>query len=70
MTRPRPMDPSLASQTPAVVSSLLAGCLSDKPLVAAREIERQGLWEYLAAESCDAGVGGQVLPQTRSLDLA
>lgn len=69
MSRRRPTDPSLASQTPAVVHKLMAHVLSDDPASAFAAVRRGGLWEYLAAESCDARVGGLVLDRVRQLDL-
>lgn len=65
MSRPRAIDPSTQSQTPAAVWSLLGRCLSDEPAEAFRQIGRRGLWEYAAAEGCDAGLGGLLLSQAR-----
>ncbi len=74
MSRHRPTDPSIASQTPPVVYSLIAQCLSDEASDggysrAIREIQRKGLWEYVAAESCDAGVGAVLLRRLRELNI-
>jgi hypothetical protein len=57
----RPLDPAIASQTPEIVWPLIAGCLSDDPMPAVEAIRRAGLWEYVAAESCDAQVGAVLL---------
>ena len=70
MMRRRPTDPSMASQTPADVHPLIARALSDQPLSAFEEIQRNGLWEYVAAESCDGGVGGLLLDRLRQLGIA
>lgn len=64
MSRGRPVDPSLASQTPEIVWPLIGRCLSENADDAFREVYRRGLWEYVAAEACDAGVGGLLLRKT------
>lgn len=63
------LDPTIASQTPPVVFSLIAECLSDDPLPAVQRIERGGLWEYVAAESCDAQVGAVLLDRLTRLGV-
>lgn len=68
--RPTRLDPAIASQTPAVVFSLMAGCLSDDPMPAVEQIRRRGLWEYVAAESCDAQVGALLLDRFNRLNIS
>ncbi|HOA73836.1 MAG TPA: nucleotidyltransferase family protein [Phycisphaerae bacterium] len=71
MTRKRPIDPAQASQTPASVWPLIGRCLGDEPAGAFREVARSGLWEYVAAEACDAGVGAflYAAAQRHGIDL-
>jgi hypothetical protein len=69
MMRRRINDPSQASQTPAAVHPLIARALSHNPRPAFQAIRRNGFWEYVAAESCDAGVGGLLLDRIRELNI-
>lgn len=63
MSRRRLLDPADASQTPEIVWPLMGRALGDDATAAFREISRRGLWEYVAAEACDAGVGALLLRQ-------
>jgi len=48
---------------------LLAGCLSDDPDSAIREIETDGLWEYIASLACNARLGGLLIHTLRARNM-
>ena len=54
------MDRRWHPHDPARIDALIARCLSDDAGAAVREIEGDGLWEYVASQACLAGVGGHV----------
>lgn len=58
-----PRNPAEAWQAPSDTHLLLAACLGDEPMAALRRIRDQRLWEYLATEACDMGLGGVLLEQ-------
>ena len=63
MTNPRNV------HTPEHIDSLIARCLAGGAPEAAREIERDGLWEYVAAQACLAEVGGLLADRLRTQGL-
>ena len=63
------LQPSIASQAPADVPDLIARCLAGDPWPAVRRIRREGLWEYVAAEGCDAQVGAILLDRLTRLGV-
>lgn len=65
----RRVDPTIASQTPEIVWPLIGRCLSDEPHDAFQTVYRRGLWEYVAAEACDAGVGALLMVQATKHDV-
>lgn len=69
LKRRRPNDPSIASQTPPEVHPLIARCLVGSSPEPFAEVRKAGLWEYVAAEACDAGVGGLLLDRAEQADV-
>jgi len=53
------------------LDSLVAGCLTDRALLAVEEVARDGLWEQMVGHACSAGVGGAIARQMveRNVDL-
>ena len=64
-----PINPAVATQVPSEVPGLLVRCLVGDA-DAARACGRKGLWEYLAAEACDCGVGVVLLDRLEAMGSA
>lgn len=60
------MRPPAEIYAEARIESLLAGCLSAYPGNVVEQIERDGLWEYVASRACDEQIGGALLRALRS----
>lgn len=56
----------ISSQSRQRIQSLLGRCLGDEAVSAAREIERDGLWEYVVNLACEHEVGGAMIGRLRA----
>ena len=64
------MNRRASAHSPERLNALIAGGLSEDPIPAVREIEREGLWEYVASHAWQTRVGGLLLDRLRTRGIA